>query len=105
MGIDDKSLDTNSAVPNSKQPDPFIGGQQQDALTNLGDPTSADGKTPAWDPHFLQDIHGVILISGDSHKTTDEDKDKIEKIFKSSIKEIITIRGDVRPGAEDGHEQ
>ena len=99
MGIDDSSLATTGVT------DPFIIGQEQDALTNLGDPKSADGKTPDWDPHFLQDLHGVILISGDSHDTTDNEKKKIDQIFKSSIKEIYTIRGDVRPGAEDGHEQ
>ena len=99
MGIDDSSLATTGIT------DPFIIGQQQDALTNLGDPKSPDGKTPAWDPRFLRDIHGVILISGDSHGTTDKEKADIEAIFGHSIKEIITIRGDVRPGAEDGHEQ
>jgi hypothetical protein len=99
MGIDDSSLAANGAA------DPFIIGQEQDALTNLGDPKSADGKTPDWDPRFLQDLHGVILISGDSHETTDKKKAEIDLIFNSSIKEIITIRGDVRPGAEDGHEQ
>ena len=99
MGIDDSSLATSGAK------DPFIIGQEQDALTNLGDPKSADGKTPDWDPHFLQDIHGVILISGDSHGTTIKKKVEIDLIFRHSIKEIITIRGDVRPGAEDGLEQ
>ena len=99
MGIDDSSLATTGTT------DPFIIGQEQDALTNLGDPKSADGKTPAWDSHFLQDLHGVILISGDSHDTTDKKKTEIDQIFGNSIKEIITIRGDVRPGAEDGHEQ
>jgi hypothetical protein len=99
MGIDDSSLATTGTE------DPFITGQEQDALNNLGDPKSADGKTPDWDQHFLQDIHGVILISGDSHGTTDKEKADIDKLFGPSIKEIITIRGDVRPGAEDGHEQ
>jgi hypothetical protein len=99
LGIDDSSLATTSTT------DPFIIGQEQDALTNLGDPKSADGKTPDWDPHFLKDLHGVILISGDSHDTTNRKKKEIDQIFKSSIKEIITIRGDVRPGAEDAHEQ
>jgi Dyp-type peroxidase family len=98
LGIDDSSLAAGGAS------DPFIIGQEQDALTNLGDPKSPDGKTPDWDPHFLQDLHGVILISGDSHGTTDKKKAEIDGIFGSSIKEIITIRGDVRPGAEDGHE-
>ena len=99
MGIDDSSLATSG--PN----DPFIIGQKQDALTNLGDPKSADGKNPDWDKRFLQDLHGVILISGDSHGTTDKKKAEINLIFGTSIKEIITIRGVVRPGAEDGHEQ
>jgi len=94
LGIDDSSLATDGAL------DPFITGQEEDALKNLGDPTSADGKTPDWDPRFLQDLHGVILISGDSHGTTDKKKAEIDHIFRSSIKEIITIRGDVRPGAE-----
>ena len=99
MGIDDSSLATTGIT------DPFIIGQQQDALTNLGDPKSPDGKTPAWDPRFLRDIHGVILISGESHGTTDVKKVEIDLHFGLSIKEIITIRGDVRPGDEDGHEQ
>ena len=99
MGIDDSSLATSGTE------DPFIIGQEQDAVANLGDPKSADGKTPAWDRHFLQDLHGIILISGDSHETTDEKKREIDFLFRSSIKEIITIRGDVRPGNEAGHEQ
>jgi len=98
LGIDDKSLATAGPT------DPYIIGQEQDALKNLNDPKSADGKTPAWDPHFLKDIHAVILISGDSHGTTNEKKAEIDEIFGSSIKEVITIRGDVRPGDEDGHE-
>ena len=98
MGIDDTSLATTGPT------DPFIIGQKQDAAF-LGDPLLADGKTPNWDSHFLQDLHGVILISGDSHGTTDKKKAEIDQIFGPSIKEIITIRGDVRPGAEDGHEQ
>ena len=99
MGIDDSSLATTGTT------DPFIIGQKQDALTNLGDPKSADGMTPDWDPRFLKDIHGLILISGDSHGTITLKKAEIDLIFRSSIKEIITIRGDVRPGAADGHEQ
>ena len=98
MGIPDSSLAAGGTT------DPFIIGQEQDS-TNLGDPRGSDGKTPNWDPHFLQTLHGVILISGDSHGTTDKKKAEIDLIFGSSITEVITIRGDVRPGAEDGHEQ
>ena len=99
MGIDDSSLAANG------DKDPFIVGQEQDALNNLGDPKSADGKTPDWDPRFLQDLHGVILISGDSHGTTNIKKIEIDLIFRFAFKEIAVIRGDVRPGAESGHEQ
>jgi len=97
LGIDDTSLAAGGTT------DPFITGQEQDSI-NLGDPRSSDGKTPAWDPQFLKTLHGVILISGDSHGTTDKKKAEIDLIFKSSITEVITLRGDVRPGAEDGHE-
>ena len=99
MGIDDTGLAVNGAT------DPFVVGQKQDAIDNLGDPRKSDGKTPDWDEHFLQDLHGVILISGDSHPTIDKKKAEVQLIFGNSIKEVITIRGDVRPGAESGHEQ
>lgn len=95
LGIDDSSV--------APATDPFIIGQEQDSI-NLGDPRSADGKTPDWAPAFLQPLHGVILISGDCHGTTNKKKAEIDRIFRSSIKEVTTIRGDVRPGAEDGHE-
>jgi len=90
-------------APVAPATDPFVVGQEKDSI-NLGDPRSADGKTPDWDPAFLQPLHGVILISGDSHATTDKKKAEIDLIFRQSIKEVTTIRGDVRPGAEDGHE-
>ncbi|KAF8804040.1 Dyp-type peroxidase, partial [Phlegmacium glaucopus] len=103
LGIDDSSLSPGGAT------DPFLIGQEQDAIKNLGDPKKSDGTTPDWDDHFLQDIHGLILISGESHSTIEKKKAEIDHIFKvgtplSSIKEIITIRGDVRPGAESAHE-
>ena len=99
MGIDDSSLATTGTS------DPFILGQEAGAVATLGDPKSANGTTPDWDPHFLEDLHGIILISGDSHDTTDKKKKEIDAIFGSSIKEIIAIRGDVRPGTEAAHEQ
>ena len=104
MGIDDSSLAAGGAT------DPFLVGQEQDAINNLGDPRQSDGTTPAWDEHFLQDLHGLILIAGDSHATIEKKKAEIELIFRvntptASVKEIIAIRGDVRPGKEAGHEQ
>jgi len=95
LGIDDSSV--------AAATDPFIIGQEADSLS-LGDPRASNGTGPDWDSHFLQPLHGLILISGDCHSSTDKKKAEIDQIFGSSIKEIITIRGDVRPGAEDGHE-
>lgn len=80
---------------------------------NLGDKgtTSASGTfSPDWDPEFKEDIHGLILITGDSHTTVNETLAKVEKIFSvkarnASIHEVTRKIGDVRPHKEAGHEQ
>jgi hypothetical protein len=101
LGVDDSTL--------GGVEDPFVIGQKADATKNLGDPTKLDGN-PDWDSHFLQEIHGVILISGESHETIRKKKQEIEDIFgvnssHASIKEIVTLQGDVRPGDQSAHEQ
>lgn len=75
----------------------------KDAPT-LGDKLAADG-TPDWDPSFKKTIHGVILVAGDSHLTVDAKLLEVTLILALTIKEITRIKGDVRPGPEDGHEQ
>ncbi|PPQ77835.1 hypothetical protein CVT25_015329 [Psilocybe cyanescens] len=102
LGVDDSTLAQGGAT------DPFSLGQKKDAITNLGDPNKLDGN-PDWDEQFLRDLHGIILISGESHGSIDKKKQEIDAIFRvntptASIEEVITIRGDVRPGQEDGHE-
>jgi len=102
LGVDDSTL-TNG------NDNPFQIGQKKDAVKNLGDPKKADGN-PDWDPKFLQDIHGVILISGDSHANVNKKKLKVELLFGvntplASNREITSIVGDVHPGDQDGHEQ
>ncbi|KAF9476134.1 peroxidase TAP [Pholiota conissans] len=102
LGIDDSTL-----APGGDQ-DPFKLGQRKDAITTLGDPVKLDNN-PDWDPEFLQDIHGLILISGESHASIEKKKLEVDAIFgvntpHASIKEIATIRGDVRPGDEAAHE-
>lgn len=80
---------------------------------NLGDPgtkSSTGVFTPDWIPAFKQTIHGVILVSGDSHETVAKQLEEIEDIFffhthEALIHEVIRISGDVRPGKEKGHEQ
>ena len=79
----------------------------------LGDPgtKSASGAfIPKWDPAFKQDIHAVIMVTGESHASVDNKLSEIGKIFSlgaqnASITEIIRVVGDVRPGKEKGHEQ
>lgn len=103
MGIDDTNLTSND--PN------FLAGQKADAF-NLGDKGTGTGKdfVPDWDPAFLQQIHGVILISGDSHGTVNKKLHQIKQLFHiesshPSIKEVTSIVGDVRPGKQSAHEQ
>jgi hypothetical protein len=91
--------------------DPFIIGQFKDSVQNLGDAgtQTPSGLVPNWDPAFVQPLHGVILISGESHETLHKKKLEIECIFgvrtiQPSIFEVTSLRGDVRPGAESGHE-
>ena len=89
----------------------FKAGMLADA-ENLGDKGNNTSKpfNPDWNPAFKNDIHGVFLITGDSHETTAEKLAEIKKIFWvenhcASIHQVFKIVGDVRPGKEKGHEQ
>ncbi|TFK38402.1 hypothetical protein BDQ12DRAFT_651384 [Crucibulum laeve] len=99
---------SHSGFTQLNENDPFITGQKVDAVTHLGD-TKNSSLGPDWEPAFLQDIHGLIIISGEGHASIDKKKQEIEGIFnvdtpQASIKEVTTIRGDVRPCTESGHE-
>lgn len=80
---------------------------------NLGDRgiiTSQNKFSPSWDPAFKQEIHGVILFTGDSHETIHANLKQVKKIFlvgqsDAIIYQILSLTGDVRPGSEKGHEQ
>ena len=79
-------------------------------LGDLGSMSSSGAFTPDWIPAFKQDIHGLLLISGDSHFSVAKKLGEIERIFSVRthnpiIHEVIRIVGDVRPGEEKGHEQ
>lgn len=79
----------------------------------LGDPgtkPSSGPFDPDWKPEFKKDIHGLILVAGDSRTTTHEKLEQVTRIFKlgehhASVRKIFQIIGDVRPGKEAGHEQ
>ncbi|KAL9118951.1 MAG: hypothetical protein Q9187_004496, partial [Circinaria calcarea] len=89
----------------------FDKGMLADSM-HLGDQgtTSPSGAfDPDWIPAFKQEIHGLILISGDSQVSVDRRKGEIERIFRvrthsPTIHKVIRIIGDVRPGELKGHE-
>ncbi len=89
----------------------FLGGQEADAQA-LGDSGTGTGKSfvPDWLPQFKQQIHGLIIFSGESHATVNTKVAQVLKIFgfgtpASSVAEVFRVTGDVRPGKESGHEQ
>jgi len=86
----------------------FTSGMRNSAIRTLGDNqvTDPDGTVrPDWDDTFLQEIHGVALVAGDSHDSVNEALTNVKNILSNSVKEISTISGDVRPGDQKGHEQ
>jgi hypothetical protein len=88
LGIDDAKLNDSA----------FLAGQRVDA--------------PDWEEPFKKEIHGVIILAGDSHATVDAKLNRIKEIFgigpgnaKDSLAEVTTVRGDARPGDQSAHEQ
>lgn len=79
---------------------------------NLGDKATSTSGTfdPDQVPEFKQEIHGLILVTGESRATVEARLADIKKIFlvreeSATIHEVLTLVGDVRPGDEAGHEQ
>ena len=78
----------------------FSGGQFADAA-NLGDPG-----TDNWVGAFKgTNIHGVFLLASDSTLLIDIEWAAVKLLFGSSISEVYTLSGNVRPGSEEGHER
>ena len=99
LGIDDSSIGDSA----------FLKGMLADA-PNLGDHVRGTEKTPDWVPAFKHGVDGMILVSGESHQTVAEKLFEVERIFSvgspcATVHEAIRIVGNVRPGAEKGHEQ
>ncbi|KAL9094069.1 MAG: hypothetical protein Q9165_003739 [Trypethelium subeluteriae] len=57
-----------------------------------------------WLPEFRQDIHGLLVITGDSQDTINARLLEIQAILKNTIHGVKRADGHVRPGKEDGHE-
>lgn len=92
--------------PEDAQDSLFTSGMR-DGAEGLGDNGVRQGDKfqPDWDSTFLQEIHGVTLITGDSHDSLNEKLASVKDILSGTVKEIATISGDVRPGDQKGHEQ
>ena len=85
----------------------FNSGMKANALT-LGDNGVQESNgtfQPDWDGTFMQEIHGVALVTGDSHDSVDDKLAIVKDVLSASITEISTLSGDVRPGDQMGHEQ
>ncbi|KDR71616.1 hypothetical protein GALMADRAFT_143869 [Galerina marginata CBS 339.88] len=101
LGIDDTKLVDTA----------FLNGQRFEAGANLGDKGTGSGQdfVPDWEEPFKKEIHGVIILAGDSHASVDKKLQEIKLIFDvggrtSSIAEITSVQGDARPGDQSAHE-
>lgn len=85
---------------------PFQAGMRASADTRLRD------NLEEWKEAFKKDdkpIHGVFLVTGESRNRIEKAFGKVKKIFSigkegATIKEVISIFGNVRPGDEQAHE-
>lgn len=61
---------------------PFTSGMKRDAA-KLGDPQSSVGSGPAWEAAYLnsEDIHGIIVVAGDSVKTVVDKLKNVQRLF------------------------
>jgi hypothetical protein len=89
----------------------FNGGMLADA-ENLGDKgTKSSGPfDPQWLDEYKEEIHGVILVTGDCHQTVKGKLEEIKDIFSvgegdATVHEVLSVVGDVRPGKLSAHEQ
>lgn len=80
----------------------------KDGAQSLGDNgviQSDNTFKPDWDDAFLQEIHGVALVTGDSRDSMNAKLSDVKNILSTSVGSIATLTGDVRPGDQAGHEQ
>ncbi|SMR49317.1 unnamed protein product [Zymoseptoria tritici ST99CH_3D1] len=83
----------------------FEAGMRATAVDKLADPKSPMGSDPIWDPEWHgHEIHGVLLVAGNTPALVKEKLDRIIKLFDGSIKLAFKLDGQVRPGEQKGHE-
>ena len=88
----------------------FAKGQKADSK-DLGDPRDPSRSAePNWIPEFKQQIDFVVLITGDSTERITERIRGVETVFgintdHGSVRQIIALEGNLRPGPKKGFEQ
>jgi hypothetical protein len=72
---------------------------------NLNDHVDTTGKPLQWDQQFIQDFHGVFLVTASSRPELLKAIAKINEILGATIDIVHTVEGRVRPGDLNAHEQ
>lgn len=74
--------------------------------SSIGDPIKPGTNEPSWEDPFTKPelLHGVVLVTGNDDAQVKQKLDSIKKVFQSSVKELKTISGKVRPAPFKGHE-
>ena len=76
------------------------GADHPDTITSLNDPP-----TSGWLKEFISDrIDGVFLITGSDRSSVVFQSQELRRLLGSSVKVVYSEMGNVRPGAERGHE-
>jgi hypothetical protein len=86
----------------------FESGMRATAVGTLADPADAasGSSNPKWDSEWRgPEIHGVLLVAGNTTALVKEKLDRIVKLFDGSVKLDFKLDGKVRPGDQKGHEQ
>jgi hypothetical protein len=93
--------------------DDFVDGMKAHAIgtaaspSSIGDPIKPGTNEPNWEEPFTKPelLHGVVLVTGNDDAHVKQKLDNIKRAFQSSVKELRTISGKVRPAPFKGHEQ
>lgn len=57
-----------------------------------------------FDVSLITHFDKIFKVAGDSKPSVTEGVNKVEHVLGSSIKEVLRVEGQVRPGKEKGHE-
>ncbi|KAF8751059.1 hypothetical protein RHS01_08794 [Rhizoctonia solani] len=100
LGLDPEELYAGFATPDVLKQGQLV------CAEKLGDPME-DGKPKEWIDEFKKQhdqIHGILLIAGDSDSTLQKFRDDVKLALGNNAEVIYELRGQVRPGANKGHE-